>query len=177
MYAKTAPTLLLSYHELLFLKAEALARLGRDAEAALKDAVVAGLLNAENSISISIKELGTALNTNGSAPFDATNAEAYFDNVVKARYTANPLQETMIQKYFALWGTSGEATETYNDIRRMKGMNENFITLSNPLNATKFPLRYSYGNSDTTANPEVKAAYGNGDYVYSEPVWWAGGSR
>lgn len=59
----------------------------------------------------------------------------------------------------------------------MKGMNENFITLSNPLNATKFPLRYSYGNSDTTANPEVKAAYGNGDYVYSEPVWWAGGSR
>ena len=177
MYAKTAPTLLLSYHELLFLKAEALARLGRDAEAALKNAVVAGLLNAENSISISIKELGTALNTNGSAPFDATNAGAYFDNVVKARYTANPLQETMIQKYFALWGTSGEATETYNDIRRMKGMNENFITLSNPLNATKFPLRYSYGNSDTTANPEVKAAYGNGDYVYSEPVWWAGGSR
>lgn len=177
MYAKIAPTLLMSYHELLFLKAEALARLGRDAESALKDAVVAGLLNAENSISIAIKELGSSLTPNASAPFTDTNAKEYFDDVVKARYATNPLQETMIQKYLALWGTSGEATETYNDIRRMKGLNENFITLSNPLNTTKFPLRYPYGNSDTTANPEVKAAYGNGDYVYSEAVWWAGGSR
>lgn len=177
MYAKTAPTLLLSYHELMFLKAEALCRLGRDAEEALKDAVVAGLLNAENSISIAIRELGNSLNPNSSTPFTEASAGTYFDDVVKARYTANPLQETMVQKYFALWGTSGEATETYNDIRRLRGLNENFITLANPNNTNRFPLRYPYGNSDTTANPEVKAAYGDGTYVYTEPVWWAGGSR
>ncbi|WP_294476750.1 RagB/SusD family nutrient uptake outer membrane protein [uncultured Bacteroides sp.] len=176
MYAKTAPTLLLSYHELMFLKAEALCRLGRDAEDALKEAVVAGLVNAENSISIAIRELGSNLTINNSNPITEESAGTYFDDVVKARYTAAPLQETMTQKYFALWGTSGEATETYNDIRRMRGLNENFISLSNP-NTSKFPLRYPYGNSDTTANPEVKAAYGDGSYVYTESVWWAGGTR
>lgn len=35
----------------------------------------------------------------------------------------------MTQKYFALWGASGEATESYNDVRRMKGLGENFIEL------------------------------------------------
>ncbi len=49
----SAPTLLLSYHELKLLEAEALCRLERDAKSALKDAVVAGLLNAENSFTIS----------------------------------------------------------------------------------------------------------------------------
>ena len=57
MYSISAPTLLLSYHELKFLAAEALCRLERDAKSALKDAVVAGLLNAENSFTISRKEL------------------------------------------------------------------------------------------------------------------------
>ena len=80
----------------------------------------------------------------------------------------------MIQKYLALWGASGEATETFNDIRRMKGLGENFVTLAN---TKKFPLRMPYGNSDVVSNPEVKAAYGDGQYVYSEPVWWAGGTR
>ena len=80
----------------------------------------------------------------------------------------------MIQKYLALWGASGEATETFSDIRRLMALNENFIALKNP---GKYPLRCPYGNSDTTTNPEVKAAYGDGNYVYTEPVWWAGGSR
>ena len=56
----------------------------------------------------------------------------------------------------------------------MKGLGEDFIQLKNP---KSFPLRCPYGNSDTTTNAEVKAAYGNGQYVYSENVWWAGGSR
>ena len=103
-----------------------------------------------------------------------TEAESYFDNTVEAKYTAEPLKTTMTQKYFALWGASGEATESYNDVRRMKGLGENFIELKNP---NSFPLRCPYGNSDTTTNAEVKAAYGNGQYVYSENVWWAGGSR
>lgn len=173
MYSISAPTLLLSYHEIKFLEAEALCRLGRDAKSALKDAVVAGLLNAENSFNISRKKLGKEL-TNPKAAITEDEANDYYDNTVEGKYTAEPLKTTMTQKYFALWGASGEATEAYNDIRRMKGLGEDFIQLKNP---KSFPLRCPYGNSDTTTNAEVKAAYGNGQYVYSENVWWAGGSR
>ena len=56
----------------------------------------------------------------------------------------------------------------------MKALNEDLITLKN---TNKFPLRCPYGSDDTTTNPAVKDAYGDGQYVYTEPVWWAGGSR
>lgn len=174
-YASTAPSILMSYHELKFLQAEALCRLNRisEAEVALKEAVVAGIANAERSFQSAIETLGESINvTAGAITPEAANA--YFDNNVKPLFTANPLQETMLQKYIALWGASGEATETFSDIRRLKALDENFITLKNP---GKYPLRCPYGNSDTTTNPEVKAAYGDGNYVYTEPVWWAGGSR
>ena len=101
-------------------------------------------------------------------------AEDYFDNEVKTLFDANPLKETMIQKYIAFWGASGESTECYNDIRRMKAMGEDFVTLENP---NPFPLRCPYGDGDVNANPNVEAAFGNGQYVYTDPVWWAGGSR
>ena len=45
------------------------------------------------------------------------------------------------------------ATETFNDIRRMKGLGENFVTLAN---TKKFTLRMPYGNSDVVSNPEEK---------------------
>ena len=93
---------------------------------------------------------------------------------MKPLFDANPLKEVMIQKYLAFWGASGESTETYNDIRRMKALGENFITLANP---NKFPLRCPYGSDDVLANPNVSAAQGDGQFVYSENVWWAGGSR
>lgn len=175
MYAQTAPTIVLSYHELKFLEAEALCRLGRqaEAEAALKEAVVAGLANAERSIAASVANLGKDM-VSTSTPVTAEEAAAYFDTKVKPLFHANPLKETMIQKYLALWGASGETTEAYSDVRRLKGMGEDFITLKNK---NKFPLRTPYGNTDTSANPVVKEAYGNGQYVYSEPVWWAGGTR
>ena len=35
----------------------------------------------------------------------------------------------------------------------------------------------AYGSGDATANNNIKEAVGDGQYVYSEPVWWAGGSR
>ena len=52
-WAMTAPTQLISYHEIKFLEAEALCRLGGrndDAKAALKDAVVAAFANLKNSV-------------------------------------------------------------------------------------------------------------------------------
>lgn len=175
MYSQTAPTLLMSYHELKFLEAEALSRLNRksDAEVALKKAIVAGIANAEKSITATVTNLGKGMVSTSTA-ITTEEAETYFDTKVLPLFTANPLKETMIQKYLSLWGASGEATETYSDVRRLKAMGEDFILLKNK---NKFPLRMPYGNSDTSANPEVKEAYGNGQYIYSEPVWWAGGTR
>ncbi|GHV49456.1 hypothetical protein FACS1894181_08440 [Bacteroidia bacterium] len=179
VYSQVAPTMFLSYHELLFIKAEAQARKGQlqDAEATLKDAVVAAIANTETGVAgaVNAPEVnrygGLGITTD---PISASEAGEYFDNSVKPLFDANPLKEVMVQKYLAFFGASGESTEAYNDIRRMKALGENFIALANP---KPFPHRCPYGNSDTTTNPEVKAAYGDGQYVYSEPVWWAGGNR
>ncbi len=180
VYSQTAPTLLLSYHELLFLKAEAMARLGSGAtaiEPVLKAAVVAGIANTEVNVVAGL----TAPTPGGYGGLEETadavtpeEAATYFDVDVKPLFVANPLKEIMNQKYIAFFGASGESTETYNDIRRMMALGENFIELDNP---GKFPLRLPYGNDDTTTNPAVQAAYGDGQYVYTEPVWWAGGTR
>lgn len=175
-FSHKAPTMLLSYHELMFLKAEALARLERaeEAKAALEQGIVAAFANLQNSLEFGIEYAG------GEAPdLDLSEEVAldYFENSVAARFEENPLKEIMIQKYLAFFGASGESTETFNDIRRMKALSENFVLLENPLNTSQFPLRLPYGNSDVTANEEVQAAYGNGSYVYTEPVWWAGGNR
>jgi tetratricopeptide (TPR) repeat protein len=180
VYAQTAPTLLLSYHEVLFLKAEALCRLNKanEAEPILKEAVVAGIANAEVGVNAALQSPGVIDYCGGitetSSAITHAEAEAYFENNVKPLFTANPLKETMIQKYIAFFNASGESPECYNDIRRLKALGENFITLNNP---NKFPLRCPYGNDDTTANPNVQAAYGDGQYIYTEPVWWAGGTR
>jgi len=181
VFSQTAPTLLLSYHELLFLKAEALCRLNLlgDAESILNEAVVAGIANTEVNVSASMTA-PTILDYGGlgetSVAITETEAQNYFDTDVKPLFNANPLKEVMIQKYLAFFGASGESTECYSDLRRLKALNENFVELKNPLNSSKFPLRCPYGSDDTTTNPAVNDAYGDGQYVYTEPVWWAGGT-
>jgi len=183
-YAQTAPTMLMSYHEALFLRAEALCRLNRatDALPILKSAVAAAIANTEVSVSAAMNaptviSAGAGL-ISKTAAITPAEAGTFFDTQIAPLFTLNPLQETMIQKYIAFWGASGESTESYTDIRRMKALGENFITLANPLNAQgKYPLRLAYGTSDTTTNPAVEAAYGDGTYVYTIPVWWAGGVR
>lgn len=176
-WAMTAPTQMLSYHEVLFLRAEAQARLEQTANAweTLQEAVKSAFANLENTLnSAEDTWMGIGLEVDLSAGV----ADDYFDNSVSARFDANPIKEIMLQKYLAFYGASGEAPEAYHDYRRMKALGENFITLANPLNAQgKFPLRYPYGSDDVTANLAIKAAYGNGDYVYTENVWWAGGNR
>ena len=76
-----------------------------------------------------------------------------------------------------IFGKESYSTLIQNDYRRLKGAGENFIVLKNPQNSSKFPLRFGYGADDVLANPEVKAAFGDGQYVYSEAVWWAGGNK
>lgn len=191
MFSQIASTQLLSYHELLFLKAEAMQRLGESAsniETVLKEAVEVAIVNSEKSIKAAFdaptvnQYKGQASNPTAgvvrSTPnITAGEIEAYFEDEVKPLFQAEPLKEIAVQKYLAFFGASGESTEMYNDIRRWKALGEDLIELKNPNNASKFPLRLPYGASETTTNPNVEAAYGNGTYVYSENVWWAGGTR
>lgn len=176
-YGPTAPTLLLSYHEVLFLKAEAEVRLGKTAEAqsSLQKAITVAFANLERSLNSTNDYwgIGADIDLSGSV------ADDYFNNSVLARFNANPLKEIILQKYLAFYGASGESTETYNDYRRLKALGEaDYINLANPLNAQeKFPLRFPYGNSDVLANLNIKEAYGNGSYVYTENIWWAGGNK
>ncbi|MBB3188727.1 SusD/RagB family nutrient-binding outer membrane lipoprotein [Microbacter margulisiae] len=176
------PTDLLSYHELQFLKAEAFQRLGN------QDSAWACMANGVSSaiatkIPTVVKDVNNELvwgsyPVKGATTIADTTVVNYLSKDVKPLFQANPLREIMVQKYLALYGGEGEALETYNDYRRLKAFGEaSFITLENPLDATKFPLRYTYGTSDVTANPNVAKAYGNGQYVYTDPVWWAGGTH
>ncbi len=154
----TAPTYLQSYHEIEFLKAEAYVRLNN------LDAAKTALSNA---IAAAFQKVNIGLT--------AEEAETYFNDEVLPRFNANPLAEVMNQKYIAFF--EEEAVEAYNDYRRLKAMGNNVITLANPANDDQFPLRFTYGSSDVTTNENIRNAYGDGRYVYTENVWWAGGSR
>jgi len=154
----TAPTYLLSYHEVEFLKAEAYVRLNnlQQADTALRRAVTAACMK----VNVGLSE---------------ADARSYFDNSVRPKFQADPLSEVMNQKYIAFY--EEEAIEAYNDYRRLRAMGDDVINLENPANTTLFPLRYTYGSEDITTNIHVREAYGDGTYVYSENVWWAGGTR
>lgn len=147
-----APTYLMSYHELLFLKAEAYLRKGNipEAENALKSAVEAAFVKVGLTV-------------------DA--ADEYFTNSVLPLFNNSPEPEIAMQKYLAFY--QSEALEAYNDYRRQAAMG----TVIPLANQKAFPQRYTYGSSDVTTNPNVRAAYGDGQYVNTEPVWWAGGVR
>ncbi len=157
-----APTYIFSYHELEFIKAEAYVRLGGAANLALAKTAL------QKAISAAFQKPNVGLT--------ADDAAAYFTAHVEALFDANPLSEVMNQKYIAFY--EEEALEAYSDIRRLEAMGDDVIELKNPYNLTiGFPQRFTYGSSDVTTNPNVAAAYGNGSYVYTEKVWWAGGTR
>lgn len=152
----TAPTFLLSYHELEFLKAEAYARLGKITEA--QTACVSGITAACKKKNVNVD--------------DAAIAD-YATKIKNAMNGSNALKEVQIQKYLAFY--EEEAIEAYNDIRRWRALGENPITLAHP-QPDKFPVRFAYGDGDVTANPNVYEAYESID-VFKDNVWWAGGSR
>ena len=180
-FSELAPVHYLSYHELLFIKAEVLVRLGRTDEAkdVLKQAVEAAFANFEVNVDGALNS--PSVNAYGgiepleSDPLTAEDADAYFDSEVAPLFDADPFKETMLQKYIGLWGANGETVETYADIRRLKAEGKDVYGL---LNTGKFPLRCPYGQDDVVANPNIAKIYTDaGNYVFSENVWWAGGSR
>ncbi|WP_298650010.1 SusD/RagB family nutrient-binding outer membrane lipoprotein [uncultured Proteiniphilum sp.] len=156
----TAPTYFLSYHEIEFLKAEAYARLNNldNAQESLRKAIIAA--SSKSNINLAGDDSGQ-----------------YAEQIIEERGSSlsSILAEIMIQKYIGFY--EEEAFEAYNDFRRLKANGENFITLNNPKNANQFPLRYTYGSSDVTTNTNIADIIGDGTYVYSKNVWWAGGSN
>ena len=162
---------MLSLSELHFILAEAKARLGLDATT-----------NFESGVKASVKDF---YQTGGSI-IDKTISDseiAAYLAAIGPRYTANPLKEILIQKYIAQ--SRDEQLETYNDIRRCRFIDGSYpVSLTNPNNtagsANRWPLCLPYGNSDVVSNPNVAKAFGSGNdagmYVYTQPVWWAGGN-
>ena len=94
----TAPTYLLSYHEIEFLKAEAYVRLNdlTNAETALSNAVTAAFMKVNIGLS-------------------AADALAYFNASVRPKFQANPLSEVMNQKYIAFYEEEGLRLITITD--------------------------------------------------------------
>lgn len=159
---------LFSVSELQFIIAEVKARLGQNAQTEFEAGVKAAMA-----------DYGTA---SGETISDA-NIATYLTSV-QARYAADPLKEIFVQKYIAQ--ARDEQIETYNDIRRCRFVDGSYaVTMTNPKNTqsnlNRWPLRLPYGESDVTSNPNVTAAFGSGNeagaYVFTAPIWWAGGSR
>ncbi|WP_300977242.1 SusD/RagB family nutrient-binding outer membrane lipoprotein [Flavobacterium sp.] len=152
------PIYMMSYHELLFLKAEAQARLNQDA-------------NALATLKLAIK---AAYLKDQFVKFTAAQADAYIATIPNLT-GKNLLKKIMVEKHISFY--ENEGIEAYNDIRRLQAVgNGDLIPLVHP-NPELFPKRFGYGNSDVAANPNVKEAFGDGNYVYTENVWWAGGTR
>ncbi|MBQ7420059.1 MAG: SusD/RagB family nutrient-binding outer membrane lipoprotein [Prevotella sp.] len=166
-----APLHLFSKAELYFIIAEAKARLGQDAAAEFQEGVLASIADYSDNGAVYYGAISDA------------DAADYLTSL-QARFDADPLSEILIQKYIAQ--ARDEQIETYNDIRRCLYVDGSYpVTLTNPNNTSsagnRWPLRLPYGESDVQSNPNVAAAFGSGseagNYIFTENVWWAGGSR
>jgi hypothetical protein len=142
----SAPTPIITYHELKFIQAEAEFRTNASTwKASLKQAIEA------------------SFTYNG---LTASSADTYFDADVATRLTAgNELNEIMTQKWIALY--EAEAIEAYNDYRRTK-----IPAMTNPNNLTQtggFVNRFAYGLSDVSSNgantPKIN--------VFTDKLFWA----
>ena len=154
---------LMSKAELYFILAELEARNGADYSEDFAVAVEASFADYGN--------FGVAVN--GTA--------ADYVASLSSRLSENALKEIMIQKYLSQ--CRDEQIETYNDFRRMEALGNagDYVQKTNGYNTqggnNRWPVRYPYGNSDVIANPNVADLYGDGMYVFTEKVWWAGGTR
>lgn len=143
----TVATPMMTYHELLFLQTEALARKGQDFKASLKAALEANFV------------------FHG---LTASAADTYYTTEVLPKLgtsLASNLQEIMTQKYIAMY--EQESIEVYNDVRRT-----GIPTMNNPNNnlaSFGFPQRLPYPSSEVTANPSNVPTVN----IYKDKIWWA----
>lgn len=148
---RTAATPLMTYHELLFIKAEAEFRTSAATwEATLQQAIEANFVFHGLTV---------------------VAADAYFTAEVQPRLTAgNELNEILTQKYIGFY--EHEAIEAYNDYRRT-----GIPTMHNPKNLTvgfvnRIPWALSEISSNSKNVPETAL-----EYIYTDKVWWAGGTE
>lgn len=143
----TVATPMMSYHELLFIQAEALARKGQDFTQALKAAIEANFVFHGLTVAA---------------------ADAYYTSEVMPNLGATlsvNLQEIMTQKYIAMY--EQESIEVYNDVRRT-----GIPTMHNPNNNLSnfgFPQRMPYASSEVTANPANVPTID----IFKDKIWWA----
>lgn len=145
------PIHLISESELQFIIAECQLRKGQNADAAFQ----AGVAAAVDELVVGFWE-------------EDCDAAAFAESLGSAT-----LQKVFEQKY--LQQMVDNNIEAYNDYRRCQAMGEEYIHLNNPMNVqsgvNRFPYRMPYANSAVLSNPNVKAAYGDGSYIYSEKMW------
>lgn len=143
----TVATPMMTYHELLFLNTEALARKGSDFIPAFKTAIEANFVFHGLTVAAAddyfttevLPNLGTSLSAN--------------------------LQEIMTQKYIAMY--EQESLEVYNDYRRT-----GIPTMHNPNNNAAsfgFPQRFPYPSSEVSANPSNVPEVN----IFKDKIWWA----
>ncbi|MDD2952197.1 MAG: SusD/RagB family nutrient-binding outer membrane lipoprotein [Parabacteroides sp.] len=151
------PIHLLSQAEVYFILAEAQLRQGKDATEAFQAAVTSALTDI-----LTIMDEDAS----GAADFAASLGKPTLKLLFEQKYLAQCVDEQV---------------ETYNDIRRCEAMGEHHIAMTNPYNTqggmSRVPKRLPYGNDSVLNNPTIAEAYGDGFYVYDQPVWWAGGTR
>ena len=143
----TVATPMMTYHELLFLQTEALARKGQDFKPSLKAALEANFV------------------FHG---LTSSAADTYYTSQVLPKLgtsLADNLQEIMTQKYIGMY--EQESLEVYNDVRRT-----GIPTMNNPNNNSAnfgFPQRFPYPSSEVTANPSNVPTVN----IYKDKIWWA----
>lgn len=142
---------LFSKSELYFILGEVQLRLGKDATDAFQEAVESSV----TEILVWFEE-------------DTSGASEFAESL-----GVPTLQVLFEQKYLAQ--SADEQVETYNDLRRLRAMGESYVELTNPWNIqsgiNRYPERLPYGNSGVIGNPNVKEAYGDGTYIYSNKTW------
>ncbi|HOT15435.1 MAG TPA: SusD/RagB family nutrient-binding outer membrane lipoprotein [Bacteroidales bacterium] len=150
-YGQTAPTPMMTYHELKFIEAEAKRRLG---------------------IATFDSSLMQAIAANFSFHGVTESPSDFYNQSVKPLLTGTlegDLNVIITQKYIAFY--EHEAIEAYNDYRRT-----GIPKLNNRINSMAgygFVNRFPYGVSETTANIENTPKID----VYKDKVWWAGGTE
>jgi len=146
---RTAATPMMTYHELMFIQAEAQFR---TTSAAWKESL-------QKAIESNFEFHGLTL----------AEGTAYFTDVVTPRLTSgNELKEILTQKYIAFY--EHEAIEAYNDYRRVPS----FLTLNNPNNTqVGFVWRFPYPTSEEASN----SAHIPSVDIFKDKVWWAGGTE
>lgn len=148
---RTAPTPMMTFHELKFIEAEAKFRTS-DAtwQTSLQEAIEANFV---------FHGLTSA------------DADTYFtDEVVPLLTTGNELNEILMQKWIGFY--EHEAIEAYNDYRRVPA----FLTLNNPNDYTAsggFVWRFPYPTSEEASN----SAHIPSIDIFTDKVWWAGGTE